>query len=90
MRSSAAPLSASLPRAFLSVAFHGAFFACVYFFGTHATVVIVEPVKTQVVAQLAFAGGSHRITIELPVSQFAAHAHEPDRTPTPPERPTSP
>jgi protein TonB len=64
---------------FLSVAFHSTFFACVYFFGTHATVVIVEPVKTQVVAQLAFAGGSHRITIELPVSQFAAHTHEPDQ-----------
>jgi TonB family protein len=79
MGSSAARSRLLFRALFLSVAFHSTFFACVYFFGTHATVVIVQPVKTQVVAQLAFAGGSHRITIELPVSQFAAHTHEPDQ-----------
>ena len=62
---------------FLSVAMHCTFFVCVYLFGTHAQITIVEPVKTQVVAQLAFSGGSHAITIELPASQFAAHIHQP-------------
>ena len=62
---------------FLSLALHGAFFASVFLFGTHATIRIVEPVKTQVVAQLAYSGGSHAIRIELPVSQFAAHTREP-------------
>jgi TonB family protein len=61
----------------LSLALHSAFFASVFFFGTHSQIRIVEPVKTQAVAQLTFAGGSHRIRIELPVSQFAAHTHEP-------------
>jgi TonB family protein len=79
MRSSAERSRLLFRALFLSVALHSAFFACVYFFGTHATIVIVQPVKTQAVAQLAFAGGSHRITIELPVSQFAAHVHEPDQ-----------
>jgi protein TonB len=62
---------------FISFALHGAFFASVFLFGSRATIRIVEPVKTQAVAQLAFSGGSHAITIELPVSQFAAHTHEP-------------
>ena len=62
---------------FISLALHGAFFASVFLFGTHATIRIVEPVKTQVVAQLSYSGGSHAIRIELPVSQFAAHTREP-------------
>jgi protein TonB len=62
---------------FISLAFHGAFFASVFLFGTRTAIRIVEPVKTQVVAQLSFSGGSHAITIELPVSQFAAHTREP-------------
>ena len=33
--------------------------------------------KTLAVASSTFAGGSHRIRIELPVSQFAAHVREP-------------
>ncbi|MGC2616918.1 MAG: TonB family protein [Terracidiphilus sp.] len=87
MRSPAARSRLLFRALFTSVAFHGAFFACVYFFGTHARVVIVQPVKTQVVAQLAFAGGSHRITIELPVSHFAAITREPVRN-APPARKT--
>jgi len=62
---------------FFSLALHGAFFASVYLSGTHAAIRIVEPVKTQVVSQLTFSGGSHAIRIELPISQFAAHTHQP-------------
>ena len=62
---------------FISLALHGSFFACVFLFGTRVTIRIVEPVKTQLVSQLTFSGGSHAIRIELPVSQFAAHTREP-------------
>jgi TonB family protein len=62
---------------FFSLALHSAFFACVFLFGTRPSIRVVEPVKTQLVAQLTFSGGSHAIRIELPVSQFAAHTHEP-------------
>ena len=62
---------------FFSLALHGTFCASVYLFGTHAAIRIVEPVKTQVVSQLTFSGGSHAIRIELPISQFAAHTHQP-------------
>jgi TonB family protein len=61
----------------ISAALHGSFFVCVFLFGTRFSIRIVEPVKTQAVAKLAFAGGSHAITIELPASQFAAHVHDP-------------
>jgi protein TonB len=61
----------------VSLALHGSFFAFAFLFGTHVTIRIVEPVKTQAVAKLAFSGGSHAIRIVLPVSQFAAHTHEP-------------
>ncbi len=77
MRSSAERSRVLFRALFLSVAMHSAFFVCVYLFGTHAQIRIVEPVKTQIVAQLAFSSGSHAITIELPVSQFAAHIHKP-------------
>jgi protein TonB len=60
-----------------SFVLHGSFFLFVFLFGSRATIRIVEPVKTQVVAQLAFSGGSHAIRITLPASQFAAHTHEP-------------
>ena len=61
----------------VSVAVHCAFFASVFLFGTRAVIRIVPPVKTQSVAQLAFAGGSHAIRIQLPIAQFAAHTREP-------------
>jgi len=61
----------------VSLALHGSFFASVFLFGTHVNIRLVEPVKTQAVAKLAFSGGSHAIRIELPISQFAAHTHEP-------------
>ena len=63
----------------VSVVVHGAFFAMVFVFGTRLLVRVIPPVKTQSVAQLTFSGGSHAIRIELPVDQFAAHAHEPDK-----------
>ncbi len=75
---SSADRSNHVVRALLiSLALHGSFFASVFLFGTHVSIRIVEPVKTQAVAKLSFAGGSHAIRIELPVSQFAAHTHEP-------------
>lgn len=61
----------------VSLALHGSFFVVVFLFGTRATIRIVEPVKTQVVTQLALAGGTHAIRLALPASQFAAHTHEP-------------
>jgi outer membrane biosynthesis protein TonB len=62
----------------VSVAMHGAFFVCVAFFGVHAPVVIVKSVHPQRVAELAFAGGSHRIRIVLPPAQMSAHVKDPD------------
>ena len=75
---SAAERSKRLLRAIsFSLVLHGAFFFFVFLFGSRATIRVVEPVKTQVVAQLSFSGGSHAIRLTLPVSQFAAHTHEP-------------
>lgn len=60
-----------------SLVLHGSFFVFVFLFGSNTTIRIVEPVKTQVLAQVAISGGSHAIRITLPVSQFAAHTHDP-------------
>jgi len=62
----------------VSLALHSAFFACVFLFGKQATIKVLQPVKTQAVAQLSISGGSHAIRIVLPVSQFAAHTREPE------------
>lgn len=62
----------------VSIAMHGAFFASVALFGVHAPVVIVKSVHPQRVAELAFAGGSHRIRIVLPTAQMSAHVRDPD------------
>ena len=62
----------------LSVVLHGTFFVCVFLFGTRAAVVLVKPVHPQRVADLAISGGSHRITLVLPVSNMSAHTKEPD------------
>ncbi len=77
MRSPAERSKRLLSAMSFSLILHGSFFFFVLIFGSRATIRIVEPVKTQVVAQLAFSGGSHAIRITLPVSQFAAHTHEP-------------
>ena len=61
----------------VSLVMHGAFFASVFFFGTRVIVRVLPPVKTLSVAQLAFAGGSHAIRIQLPIDQFAAHTRQP-------------
>ena len=60
-----------------SLALHGSFFVFVFLFGSSTTIRILEPVKSQVIAQLAISGGSHAIRITLPVSQYAAHTHDP-------------
>jgi protein TonB len=61
----------------VSLAVHCAFFASVFIFGTRVFIRVIPPVKTQSVAQLAFAGGSHAIRIQMPIDQFAAHTREP-------------
>lgn len=70
--------SGSLFQALIvSLAVHSAFFASVFLFGTRLVVRMIQPVKTQSVAQLNFSGGSHAIRIQLPLDQFAAHTREP-------------
>jgi hypothetical protein len=62
----------------VSLAMHGAFFAFVVLFGTRAPIVIVKSIHPQRVADLAMAGGSHRIRIVLPRADMAAHVRDPD------------
>jgi hypothetical protein len=62
----------------VSLAMHGLFFAGVIVFGVHAPVVLVKSVHPQRVADLAFAGGSHRIRIVLPTAEMSAHVKDPD------------
>lgn len=62
----------------VSLAMHGAFFACVVLFGTRAQIVLVKPVHPLHVADLQIAGGSHRITLVLPASNESAHTKDPD------------
>jgi len=77
MRTAAERSKTRLRALLFSLALHGAFFFAVFLFGTRAVIRIVQPVHTQVVAQIAVSGGSHAIRITLPVSEFAAHTHEP-------------
>ncbi len=75
---SAAESSQRIYRAIVvSLSVHCAFFASVFLLGTRVIVRVIPPVKTQSVAQLAFAGGSHAIRIQLPTDQFAAHIRQP-------------
>ncbi|MBS1804237.1 MAG: energy transducer TonB [Acidobacteria bacterium] len=62
----------------VSLLLHGAFFVCVAVFGVRAPIVIVKSVRPQRVAELAMAGGSHRIRIVLPTDQMSAHVKDPD------------
>jgi hypothetical protein len=62
----------------LSVIVHGTFFVYVVLFGARARVVLVKAVHPQRVADLEFAGGSHRIRLVLPVSDESAHTKSPD------------
>jgi TonB family protein len=62
----------------LSLIVHGTFFVCVALFGMQAQVVFMRPIHPQRVADLAIAGGSHRIRLVLPVSNMSAHTKEPD------------
>lgn len=62
----------------VSLAMHGAFFASVVLFGTRAPIVIVKSVHPQRVADLAMAGGSHRIRIVLPTADMSAQVKDPD------------
>jgi len=62
----------------VSLAMHGAFFLCVLVFGVRAPVVLVKSVHPQRVADLAMAGGSHRIRLVLPTAAMSAHVKDPD------------
>jgi protein TonB len=77
MRSPAERSKRLLRAITFSLALHASFFSFAFLFGSRPAIRVIEPVKTQVVAQLAISGGSHAIRITLPVSQFAAHTHEP-------------
>jgi TonB family protein len=77
MRSPAERSSHLLNAITLSLVLHGSFFVFVFLFGSSTTIKVVDHVKTQSVAQVAISGGSHAIRIILPVSQFAAHTHDP-------------
>jgi len=57
----------------VSLAMHGVFFLCVLVFGVRAPVVMVKSVHPQRVAELAMAGGSHRIRLVLPTAETSAH-----------------
>ena len=70
--------SGTVQALIVSLAMHGAFFACVVLFGVHAPVVMVKSVQPQRVAELAMAGGSHRIRIVLPTAAMSAHVKDPD------------
>ena len=70
--------SGTLRGLIVSMAMHGAFFVCVMLFGVRAPVVIVKSVHPQRVAELAMAGGSHRIRIVLPTANESAHVKDPD------------
>jgi len=61
----------------VSLAMHGVFFLCVLVFGVRAPVVMVKSVQ-QRVAELAMAGGSHRIRLVLPTAETSAHVKVPD------------
>jgi len=62
----------------VSLAMHGVFFLCVLVFGVRAPVVMVKSVHPQRVAELAMAGGSHRIRLVLPTAETSAHVKDPD------------
>src|SRR6185503_18752378 len=68
----------TLRAVIVSVAMHGTFFACVVLFGARTRVVLVHEVRPQRVANLAMAGGSHRIRIVLPTAAMSAHVKDPD------------
>ncbi len=61
-----------------SLIVHGTFFVCVALLGARARVLFVKQVQPQRVAELAIAGGSHKIRLVLPVSKMSAHTKEPD------------
>ena len=68
----------TLRAVIVSVAMHGTFFACVVLFGARTRVVLVHEVRPQRVANLAMAGGSHRIRVVLPTAAMSAHVKDPD------------
>lgn len=70
--------SGTLRAVIVSLGMHGAFFACVVLFGARARVLLVHEVRPQRVADLAMAGGSHRIRIVLPTAEMSAHVKDPD------------
>ena len=61
----------------LSSAFHGALLACILLLGIVSRQSFLRPVQTQSIAQIAIAGGSHRVKVHLPPLDAAAHTREP-------------
>lgn len=63
--------------ALLSSTFHFLLIVCLVLVGALARrKAVVETVHPRLIAQLEFAGGSHRIPIQLPPSNFSAHTRK--------------
>ena len=78
MQSPAKVNTRTLRALMVSVLLHGTLIVSFILLAMPRGKVIIHPIQPQVVAQLAFSGGSHKIRIVLPASQMAAHTHEPD------------
>jgi TonB family protein len=62
----------------LSSVFHVTVLACTLFFAVLARQHrVIEPVAPRIVAQVAISGGSHHVSIPLPVRDAAAHTRNP-------------
>ena len=66
-----------LSSVLLSSALHGALLACILLLGIASRQRFLRPVHTLTVAQIAIAGGSHRVKIHLPPLDAAAHTRKP-------------
>jgi TonB family protein len=78
MQSPAKVNNRTLRALMVSVLLHATLIVCLLVLAMPRRNAIIQPVQPQIVAQLAFSGGSHKIRIVLPASQMAAHTHEPD------------
>lgn len=67
------PVKRRLPSVLLSVAAHAGVLALALLAGSMAGRKLTEPAPHTTMTLLETAGGSHRIKIELPVKDFAAH-----------------
>ena len=67
-----------LPAVLLSVALHLSVIALVALLGSAARTRVIEPTHFQRLAMLEVAGGSHKVRVPLPATDFAAHIRTPN------------